>query len=519
MDDLTDRSFEELFGEVRSIVHGAPSAQAFARLTEVLDAMGREGAGRIEPGYLTPVKRWDPVIRLLPKRWAERVLDGEDLPHLDVCGHIRIDTAREAALLGGDHARGVRALTVSCREYPMSELTDRLRGVLPMQLEHVEWLRMLVPEVPVGEAIRASPCFEGLREFRVECEYPASRDYYTDIYVWESMVRWACEKESLARLTIEGRCMPDQLTEALQDAKANLEELHVEIWEQDLLRGAHLELLLAADALSRLKALTLNYPNKRFTERLDDDGVEHLLDAPCAPTLERVSLSGHNLTEVGVAKLQRLPRLSNLDVSNNDFDPTRIEETPHSTTLVTEGCIPERERSVYVDPNEGSHLEHLRSWMRHLNFDGLYLYAFIMMLVAGFHASLISNTADHPLQWWFPFVMRAPLAIVHAVSHYHSTRIGQWTSADAVIWLDRGEFPEHEIRALRWRPIRSALIIVGLDLALFTLAALSCVWGPFATPETAWEEVLLWSFGPCAMFTFFAVPAGFAISYESIRGR
>ena len=37
MDDLTDRSFEELFGEVRSIVHGAPSPDAYMRLIEAVD--------------------------------------------------------------------------------------------------------------------------------------------------------------------------------------------------------------------------------------------------------------------------------------------------------------------------------------------------------------------------------------------------------------------------------------------------------------------------------------------------
>ena len=249
MDDLANKSFEELFGEVRSIVHGAPDAAAFARLTEVLDAMGREGAERIDSGYLAPVRRWDPVVRLLPKRWSERVLDGEDLPHLDACGHILIDDDREAALLDGDHARGVRALTVSCG-YPMNALTDRLRGGLPTQLEHIEWLRMCRPSVPVGEAIRASPYFEGLKELRVECEQIPSRDYVTDIDVWESMVRWASAKESLERLAIEGHCMPDQLTKAFDGAATRLEELHVEIWDQELFRGVHMEQLLAVDALS-----------------------------------------------------------------------------------------------------------------------------------------------------------------------------------------------------------------------------------------------------------------------------
>ena len=164
-------------------------------------------------------------------------------------------------------------------------------------------------------------------------------------------------------------------------------------------------------------------------------------------------------------------------------------------------------------------MERLRGWMGHLSFDGLYLYAFVMAAVALSHAAVIERAEGHPLPWWAPLVMRAPLALLHATSHYQLVRMGRPRPDAFEAWSDRGALPAHEVRRLRWRDLRSLLAIVGLDMAVFVLAALACVWGPLATPETAWKEAFLWSFGPCAMFVCAIVLVVFVGAYERIRGR
>ncbi len=501
MDDLADKSFEELFGEVRSIVHGAPDDDAYAHLLDVLDAMGREGVERLDPGYLAPVKKWDPRLRELPTHWKAKALRGEVVPFIDVCAHVGVAGPEDVALIDGALAHHFRSLTVWWSTAGEA-LSAKFRDEAPMELEQVECLRLRSLGEGASVALRASDCFDGLRVFHMDGN-PSVLDVDMEdgaiVDVWRAALQWALEKESLEVLCLDGDVDLGEVIRDLRTGKARLSELHIRAASRVEVDEGQLAELLALPATANLTQLSMTYPDKRFSGRLGDDDAEALASAPCAGTLERVALTRHGLTGTGVATLRRLPNLRHLNVTDNDFDPAELEEQPEQETpteVVTKDCVPEEKRTRLNAATRQTFLQRVRWWRAHIAYDLALMYVAPVLVSALLHALLIGFAEDHPLWWWVPFAMVPPLFALRWFSWLQLTHVIDW------IAMDEGGHPRHEVRQLERRAGVSALIVLALHGGLFAIAARLCVWGDWATPSTGWPEAVWWSAGPLITLAF-----------------
>jgi hypothetical protein len=515
MDDLADKSFDELFGEVRSIVHGPPSADAFARLTEALDAMGPRAVARLDPGYLAPVTKWYPEWRELPTHWSSKAQRGEDVPFIAVCAHVSVDSPESVALLDGPHAHHFRALTVW---WPGAgeALSAKLIDEAPLEADRMECLRLRSIEEGASVALRASTCFDGLRAFHIDGN-PALLDVDIEsgaiVDVWRDTLRWALGKESLEVLRLDGDVDLGEVIQDLRGGQARLAELHIRAGGQVAFDEGQLAELLALPATANLTQLSVTYPNKRFAGRLGDADAETLASAPCAATLERVALTHHGLTGEGVSTLRRLPRLTHLDVTGNDFDPSELEDPSDEETpaeVVTNDCVPEEQRSHLNATTKHTLLQRAWSWRAHIDGEFAGVYVAPVLVSALLHALLIGFVEGHPLWWWVPFAMVPPLFALRWFSWLQLTHVLDW------IDLDEGAHPRHEVRQVERRAATSALVILTLHGGLFAIAAKLCVWGAWATPSTGWLEAVWWSAGPLLTLAAFVL-ALYAYTWASER--
>ncbi len=81
----------EAFGELRSRCHAPPSAVAWQRVCDAVDACPREALPEQALPYVrSHVSEWPDAWRVAPKRWLDRLARGEDVPELEVCEGARL---------------------------------------------------------------------------------------------------------------------------------------------------------------------------------------------------------------------------------------------------------------------------------------------------------------------------------------------------------------------------------------------------------------------------------------------
>jgi len=485
-------SFDETFAEIRSIVHGAPSKDAFDGLTALLDKLGDEGVERLDPKYLDPVRKWPMEQRVFPWAWVERAVGGEPVAFADLCAYIEANHSDHLALLKSEHARHVRMLKLDC--YGLQhELVPFGLDETPSRLERLDALHLVMTTPSTLAWLSDQPFLAELRELTL------SESHTYQNLTWHERLEWAMHRESLEVLRIDGDCDVNTLTALLSESTATLRELHVMLTpmypELDSLdfEERSLRPLLSLPALASLEHLSLDCHGKRFTGRLRDSAIDILARAQCAETLAHVSLKQHNLTESGVAGLQNLPKLVRLDVSGNDFDPEALippEGREEPAEVVHEECIPEEERSVLEEHLHRSTWQRLRAWGDHVEVEATAFYIYIVLFAGFAHGVIIAFLSSHPLPWWAPMVVAIPLIPLRLASWPALTQVSNWFDFDA------GRVPRHERRGVRLRALRGALLALALYAVYFGVAAYFCVTLGLASRQFAWFEAVWWTIGP-----------------------
>lgn len=491
-------TFDEAFGEIRSVLHGAPSYTAFSRLTSVLERMEAPARERLDPRYLDPVRRWSTTMRVLPEHWMKRAIAGEDVPFLDLCAHVTLMDLAHLAFLETEHARHARTLTFHGANLRMG-LDAFMKGDRRHRLERIEVLHLFEVTPEALSWLSSLEAVESLREFSVQ-DYERLHDVS-----WRQRLEWPLSLESLEILSLEGDPDLEQLQELLEASPAVLRELHVRwdlgthsfVWACELDEDS-LAMLLACPLLARLEQLSLNHEHKRFVGRIDDEMAHTVCEAPCAETLKRLSLKGHNLTEAGVATLRTLPALTHLDVSDNDFDPdalTNHEEV--SVEVVHDDCVPEEERSALEEHMQHSTFERVGAWGEHVDEDITKVCAGLVVLASLLHTIFVGSLPSHPLPMWVPLVLGLLLFPLRLVSWPSLTHILDWSA------LDEGSLPRHERRQTSGRALRGFLSVCALYALYLSLAVYACVVLGYAHPDYAWLEAVWWTFGPGLLFCIF----------------
>jgi hypothetical protein len=131
------KSFDQRFGELRSLLQHAPDQARWRALCALLGALERDHAGRAQQEalpYAEGVTRsWPAALRVAPLGWVRAAIAGRAPAALALCGALRIDAApsldEARALARCPQLKGVRALEWSADE-PAAPVRKALGPIL-----------------------------------------------------------------------------------------------------------------------------------------------------------------------------------------------------------------------------------------------------------------------------------------------------------------------------------------------------------------------------------------------------
>lgn len=488
----------EAFGEVRSIVHGPAGAEAFERLTAVLDTLTEEGARMFPHGYLDPVRAWSALARVAPESWLEDLRAERRPAFWELCASLTL-TPDLQDLLDHPALENIQALRLPMNRY--GEPTDAL------------YERLCEPTA-LGELTEiALPSFqrESTRAFLERCQELRRIHITTPIRVNlstaageavpgdEITTEWLLDhlgrgKVEALTLTLSGSLGGTSFLEGVASG-VRLRELHVEdlpSWAR--VRQGDLSKLLEMPLLSELEALSINAKQKVFRGRLKDELLDELLLSPSAGTLKHLSLRGHQLTEAGVATLSALPKLRALDVRDNDPSPGNLRQTaaarPARLKVDAAGSAPEAERAVL---RQAEHLED--DWRRYSRDTVVHVEYLALWVAVTFIVQFIWSLTDATPGIHMPFWSPALIPLLYGLHHQ-----GIRTTLDVVdlrAMRSSGTYPGHEIRQAARLVARRAWRTGGLYLGATAASLAAFAYGGWSTGGArALGEGLFLIFGP-----------------------
>jgi len=496
-------SLQETFGDIRAIVHGEPSFEAFSRLIGLIDQLDAAELDALSPTYLDPVRVWPVEMRPFPRAWTQRALLDESVPFIHLCATLNAHSSVQALFLETEHARHVRVLALTSKEacftFHEASLHER-----PLYATSIESLRIPFSSLGCCARWRARGALEQLVELHVvSCE---------DMHLSDGGARedfseldFALEQDTLSILSISGDVGPGHLKDALEGATTKLDEFHVNVWHSFRDRGSPVDHdgsalaeLLELPCLQKLEHLSVNVASSSDHRGLDDAAVRAIIEAPCAETLERLTLEHHSLTHDGVCALMALPNLERLDVTGNELDVEALQaplEYHSELELVHEqlsGTPPHDYSSLRLTTYANSRLGGLNA-----DYEPEPTIAYVSMgLAAGvLHALVISNLPDHPLPFWVPIAAAPALTSVRLM-----TFVPFSNAVDVLFEQPPYAMIPAEVRAAHVRGLKGAVSFIAVHGGMCAAITYLCILGGFASPHTVWSETVWWTFGTSLMF-------------------
>lgn len=316
------RSVDELFGEVRSIVNGPPSRQAFEELVRILDAWPEGRRDALPMSYLDAVRRWRPLLRMAPKRWRAERLAGREVPWFGIVGGVDLWSNWVGVF---DEPWFSEYEGLSLRTLPYDEfeqgggeaagwarVEERFRAVRGASWRELS-LSIGAPE-SFHEALCSHEASRSLEALELSGTHHSGLD---DEVVGRWARGWFERHPQLERLGFDGQPIFDAFMEVYgQDDARRLRHLNVQGVDMD--REAF-ERMLGFASLSELESLTWRHWTKTYQRRFDGRALEALARAPMAKTLEALELTNQRLTGADLGHLRALPRLRSVGVRGNDL--------------------------------------------------------------------------------------------------------------------------------------------------------------------------------------------------------
>ena len=293
-----------LFGEVRSLLHQPASRSRWMELTHLLDAFApRILVERVIPYVNSSAKDWPDDYRVAPRRWIERLREGEEVPQL-ACAREIIWQGITNSLVG---------------EEDVPELLEtREQAAMPLQASDI-----MIKVDPLGfdgaVALERSGCLASITRLSL----PRNQLERGGLRIMSSALAAA---PNLRVLDLSGcRLGPKDMASLVSHGGfERLEVLDLENNSLDSMGARHL--------LSRpwpaLKRLELS------NNRISSSGLEGLED-DILPSLERLGLMGNPIGDDGVrwmcesGALSRLRHLDLADCSLHDGAARALASATH----------------------------------------------------------------------------------------------------------------------------------------------------------------------------------------------
>lgn len=249
-----------LFGELRSLLQMPPTVSRWIELCQLLDAFeAKTLSGRVMPYVNGSMSAWPDAYRVAPRRWIERIREGEEIPQL-ACAREIIWRGITNALVGEEDFAGLIDLPGS----PTLEASDIMVTVDPLGFDGVV-------------AIERSGCLEHISRL--------------------SLPRNQLERGELRVLAGALAVAPELKT---------LELAGCGLGPRDI------EALVRRPGFEKLEVLDLE------DNRIDSLGLRHLLSRPW-PSLKKLMLGNNRISSSGLEGLEDgvLPGVEHLNLMGN----------------------------------------------------------------------------------------------------------------------------------------------------------------------------------------------------------
>lgn len=317
------------FGDLRSTLQRPPTREAWEELCELLDrlerAWPREQLESRAIAYAQDhLRRWDEGLRVVPRRWLDRIMSGEPCPQLAVARVLQLSTTgRELGIRFAYAAPDLKELSAIRR----IDLSANFIGPEAIQelarAAHLSELRALnLDQCSIGDqgldALLSSPSLGALEVLSLR------HNLITNAGL-DALVR-APLMDQLRALDLSNNPLSVSGLQSLAEISRPgvLEELTL---ADTPLGELGAEALGKAPLLGRLKRLSLAYC------RADVRALRALFAASPWPYLESLALPHNHLTLSALAVLATAsgaPRLASLDLSDNRLDRARTPSLAHT---------------------------------------------------------------------------------------------------------------------------------------------------------------------------------------------
>ena len=251
------------FGEVRSLAHQPPSAQAWAELSALLEQAPQAQARQLLLPYLSrQLERWPDALLEAPLEWLARALSGHEVPLLALARTLDAEllTPQELIELAQRGLLdGLRALRVQAHGPRVATLHEVLKAAPALRLHTLE-LRGPLPEDALRGLV-AHPTAPRLRTLSVQGAALGLRV--------AQRLGHSPALRGLERLTLRDAQLDAPMAQALAKA-AHLPNLRaLSLSGSSFAPGAMRELLSCGELTTRLSELDLSHITLETPSELD----------------------------------------------------------------------------------------------------------------------------------------------------------------------------------------------------------------------------------------------------------
>lgn len=308
-------NFDQIFGEVRSLLDGRPSPMAFDLVCQHIDLAAEQDALRAQEELLVYVasklEAWPDADRLCPKHLVEAFesnapLWGPLVRALDYEG-LSLTKKRMEELFALEHAADLTWLDLRSAKMKWPQLED-LAARAPFRLKHFGFRRASKIDWDVLDALFGSEMLSQVESLNFRGWDKIKSKVYPHMIEHFPL-------ENLRRLDLSGGAVSARrLKELLEtDRLDQLEELRVGSWVSDKACSGVLALVAKRDSVTNLHTLQINEAKPREFKALAK--AEHL-----ASVRELIIDYGIDVQSMALLADSPLANLEHLEVSLNGYE-------------------------------------------------------------------------------------------------------------------------------------------------------------------------------------------------------
>lgn len=276
------QDFMSLFGDIRSILHGAPSAQAWEEIIELLEQLDSPQLEQeILPYVHRAVQSWDDRLLTPPRAWLDRVLGGKREPRMAL----------------------VRRLSLTHTDLEGRRFQELIRSPY---LEHLTSLELTWPGLDLDQLVTLLYHRSLSRLTELSLEGTELGDGAVDLLCLTGFVH------RLEILELERNELSDGAVSRLVDELGP--SLRVLDLSSNHITSQGFAAICRAPHLTSLERLSL------WNNAVGDEGVDALVNTSFLPSLRSLDLERNQLTDLAAELLldwEGLSRMARLDLGHN----------------------------------------------------------------------------------------------------------------------------------------------------------------------------------------------------------